>query len=258
MKITILTLLALLPGLLAHADEAGFHTFEFKGYSDTPLIPGSTYLVHQDARPQPPRVIPSAPSPDPAGAPSDAIVLFDGTNLDRFQETEWQVQDGLLIAGKGGLETKEAFGDCQLHLEWRAPAPPGGKTSNMGNSGIYFMHRYELQIYDSFSSRIYADGSAGAIYGQTPPRVNACRRPGAWQCYDVLFTAPVFKDGELVEAARITVLHNGVMVHNHTRILGPTVHRGTQPYKAHAERLPFSVQGHGSPVAFRTIWVRDL
>ena len=257
MKPSLLALSALLACTIASGEEEGRFRYAYPGYDDTPRIPGSEFRVHQKDRPQPPRVLPSEPTgkTGPA-APSDATVLFDGTTLDRFQKTSWKIDAGVLVAGNGDLVSKTAYGDCQLHIEWRAPDPQRGEPANMGNSGVFFMGLYELQIYDSFSSEIYADGSAAAIYGQTPPLVNACRRPGLWQSYDVIFGAPVFKDGKLIEPARVTALHNGVLVHDNTKILGPTAHKTTRPYRSHAPRLPIRIQGHSSPVEFRNIWVR--
>lgn len=260
MKIMIVPLIAFCIVSNISLKEEGWFIYEYPGYEDTPLIPGSEFRVHQHDRPQPPRVIPSEVDESMRYSlpPSDAIVLFDGTSLDKFEETTWQVVDGILIAGEGNLYTKEAYGSCQLHVEWRTPNPPGGEPANMGNSGIFFMGLYELQIYDSYSCKIYPDGSAGALYGQTPPLVNACRKPGQWQHFDIVFTAPVFANDQLVEPGWMTVLHNGVLVHNHTRILGPTVHRTVEPYKPHTALLPLMIQGHGSPVAFRNIWIRRL
>jgi hypothetical protein len=259
MRIPTPALAALLTCAIAHGEEEGRFRYEYPGYDDAPRIPGSEFRVHQKDRPQPPRVRP----PGPAGgegpaAPSDATVLFDGTTLDRFEKTAWKVEGGVLVAGAGDLVSRTAYGDCQFHVEWRAPDPPSGRPANMGNSGIFFMGLYELQIYDSFSSKIYADGSAAAIYGQTPPLVNACRRPGLWQSYDVVFRAPVFEEGRLIRPARVTALHNGVLVHDNTEVLGPTAHRAARPYRPHAPRLPIRIQGHSSPVRFRNIWVRTL
>lgn len=259
MKKYIGLLFVLLVATVAAAQREGFHQFEYAGYQDTPLIPGTSFRVHQPDRPQPPYVIPNSFRGNlGTPAPTDATVLFDGTALDAFRETTWQVKGAVLIAGKGSLITRSAYGDCQLHLEWRAPAPPQGEPGNMGNSGVFFMGLYELQIYDSYSSKIYADGSAAAIYGQTPPLVNACLPPGQWQSFDVLFTAPVFKEGRLVSPGRITVLHNSVLVHHDTKILGPTGHRVVLPYKPHTPQRPLMIQGHSSPVAFRNIWIREL
>ena len=259
MKTVLIILTGMLVVLSANAEEAGRFKFEYPGYTDTPLIPGSEFRVHQQDRPQPPRVIPPETDGSPGWAPpSDAIVLFDGTSLEHFEENTWPIAGGIIVANHGNLQTKEAYGDCQLHIEWRAPNPPEGEPVNMGNSGIFFMGLYELQIYDSYSSKIYADGSAAAMYGQIPPLVNVCRKPGEWQSFDVIFTAPVFEGDTLVEPAWITVLHNGVLVHNHTKILGPSAHKAFTPYKPHDARLPITIQGHGCPVAFRNIWIRNL
>ena len=241
-----------LPG----AEEAGFYRFEQMGHDKNPLIPGSEWKIHDNERPHPARVIPG-PYKE-TSIPADAEILFDGTSLDQFWENEWILKDGFVVAGKGGLVTKKAFGDFQLHIEWRTPDPSVAEmNSRMGNSGIYIMGRYELQIFDSYSCRIYPDGSAGAIYGLMPPLVNASRKPGQWQTFDVFFTAPVFEGEQLVEKARMTVLHNGVFVQLATELRGPTSHNKPKFYKAHKERLPFTVQGGKSPVEFRRIWVID-
>ncbi|MEM9253644.1 MAG: DUF1080 domain-containing protein [Planctomycetota bacterium] len=244
---------------LAHAED-GFHAHRAWGVSDgsTPLIPGSTYRVHQDNRPQPPRVEPGEPVSQPP--PADAVVLFDGTSLEHFRDTKWEIVDGHVVAGEGSLQSKEPYGDFQLHLEWRTPDPAlaAEKPWNMGNSGVKIMGRYEVQVFDSYTCRVYPDGSAGAIYAQIPPLVNASRPPGEWQTYDIFFTAPVFNGDELVEPARVTVLHNGVLIQNNTEILGTTKYKGEQAYKPHPARLPFHLQGHSSPVAYRNIWIRDL
>ena len=260
MRLFVFTLITLLGCVCVHAAEKGFHQYELTGFTNTPFLPGGEFRVHQSDRPLPVRVIPSkAPAIIGSSAPSDAVILFDGKNLDQFLPSPWLVTDGSVIAGKGNLVTKNAYGDCQFHVSWRAPGPPQGSPSNMGNSGILFMGLYELQVYDSYSSKIYADGSAAAIYGQIPPLVNACRKPGEWQTYDVIFMAPKFdKDGKLLEAARITVLHNGVLVQNNAKIIGPMAYKNFFPYKAHAAKLPITIQGHVSPVEFRDIWMREL
>lgn len=255
----IIILTSFLGASMAVGAEEGFFLVEYPGYEDTPQIAGSEFKVHQKDRPQPTRVRPGGNGGEVSTpAPSDAVILFDGGSLDAFGETTWQVRDGSIVAGEKALTTKQSFGDCQLHVEWRTPDPARGEPGNMGNSGLFFMQRYELQVFDSYSCKIYADGSAGAIYGQSPPLVNVCRRPGEWQSYDVVFTAAVFEDGKLVKEARITVLHNGVLVQKDTKILGPTHHKQAQPYQAHAARLPLAFQGHNSPVEYRNIWIRDL
>ena len=251
---------ALLCYTLLHAKEEGYHAYTHPGYDTTPLVTREGYPVHSDDRPLPPRVI---PPPDHAGIttspPADATVLFAGTATDQFQDHEWLIADGTITATMGGLTTKQSYGDFQLHLEWRTPDPASAtSTGNIGNSGIYIMGLYELQIYDSYSSRIYADGGAGAIYGQTPPLVNVTRRPHEWQSFDVIWHAPVFVNEHLMKPAYLTVLHNGVLIQNHTEVLGPTGHKTAQAYRPHAPRLPFFIQAHGSPVSFRNIWIREL
>ncbi|MEM0964586.1 MAG: DUF1080 domain-containing protein [Verrucomicrobiota bacterium] len=240
--------------------EEGFHAFQNYGYNENPLIPGSTWKIHDNARPTPPRVSPS-PYVKQEGnrAPSDAEILFDGTSLDRFWTNEWSVKEGHIVAGTGSLVSSKSYGDFQMHLEFRSPDPAVvDRPGKMGNSGIYIMGRYELQIFDSYSCKNYADGSCGAIYGQTPPLVNASRPPGEWQTFDIYFNAPVFEGDELVSPARITVLHNGVFVHVNTEIIAPTGHNKPKAYTPHEPRRPFFLQGSKCPVEFRNIWIRDL
>ncbi|QBG46469.1 DUF1080 domain-containing protein [Verrucomicrobia bacterium S94] len=240
-------------GVLA---EEGFHQYKSQGVTWTPKIPGQDWIVHQKDRPQPPRVKP-APYKGMTPPPSDAIVLFDGTSLDKLH-TKCPVIDGA-IRINGGLSSKDAFGDCQLHIEWRTPTEINtDKINNSGNSGIFLMGKYEIQVFDSYSVELYADGSAAAVYGQTPPMFNVCRKPGEWQTYDIYFKAPVFKDGKLVTPAYVTVMHNGVFVHVNTEITGPTRHNKVLPYEAHEAKRPFWIQAHGSPVEYRNIWIRDL
>lgn len=248
----------ILSGLMVSFATAGegFHQHELPGYADTPMIPNTEFRVHDKNRPQPPRVVPG--DAVTAAAPEDAIALFDGGSLDAFRPSEWKVSDGVLTATHNSLVTKQAFGDFQMHVEWRTPEEPAKKPGDMGNSGLYIMGLYELQVFDSYMCKIYADGSAAAIYGQTPPMANASRKSGEWQSYDIVFTAPRFEGGKLVKEAFITVIHNGVLVHNHTKILGPTGHRRFQEYTPHAARLPIHFQAHGSPVQYRNIWIREL
>jgi hypothetical protein len=258
MKVSLLFLTTSVLVCLVNAEE-GFHSVQTDSRQyETPLIPGSEYRVHQHDRPQPPRVKPGVYVGLPA--PSDAEVLFDGRSLNHFGKTKWKVIDGNIVAGPGWLQSKKAYGDFQMHIEWRTPDPvlAINKPMNMGNNGIKIMGHYELQIFDSYTCKIYADGSAGAVYAQTPPLVNVCRKPGEWQSYDIHFTAPVFEGEKLLKPAYITVLHNGVFIHNNTEILGTTAHKKDQAYKAHPARMPFSLAGHGSPVQFRNIWIRDL
>lgn len=230
------------------------------GYDDTPVLPGQKWRVHDKQRPAPPVVTPGA-----AGAPpTDAIVLFDGAGLDAWQHADgrdaaWKLVDGALEVAGGNLRTRESFGSCQLHLEWRAPAPPRNDSQARGNSGVFLMGRYEVQVLDSYQNVTYADGQAAALYGQHPPLVNACRPPGEWQSYDLVFRAPRFAaDGSLAAPAVVTLFHNGVLVHHARELLGATAHRAVAGYSAHADRLPLELQDHGDPVQYRNIWIRPL
>ena len=211
--------------------------------------------------PEPPKVDPGpAPGADCHPAPSDAIVLFDGNDLAKWNGGEkWKIEDGVATINGGGISTKQAFGDCQLHVEWASPEKVEGSGQGRGNSGIYLMGKYEIQILDSFDNETYFDGQAGALYKQMPPLVNASRRPGEWQTYDIVFTAPRFdKDGKLSKPGYVTVLHNGVLVHNHTEIEGTTAWAEAPKYTAHEPKLPLQIQDHGNPVRFRNIWLREL
>ncbi|HBJ35220.1 MAG TPA: DUF1080 domain-containing protein [Planctomycetaceae bacterium] len=206
---------------------------------------------------KPPIVTPGATNSDP---PSDAIVLFGGTDLSQWRGGDkWKVEDGVAIVGKGQITTAEEFGDCQLHIEWSAPTPPKGQGQGRGNSGVFMMGRYELQVLDSYDNETYFDGQAGAIYKQTPPAANATRPPGEWNAYDVFWTAPRFEeDGSLKSPAFITVMHNGVLVLNHFELLGDTPFNRPPEYKAHPPKGPISLQDHGNPMRFRNIWVREF
>lgn len=208
-------------------------------------------------------VWPEPPVVDPGSGqtpPSDAIVLFDGTNLDAWEGGEkWVIKDGYAVAKGGGITTKESFGDIQLHIEWAAPEKVKGKGQGRGNSGVYLMNRYEVQILDSYDNETYFDGQAGAIYKQTPPMVNACRPPGEWQTYDILWTAPRFsEDGTVKTPAAITVLHNGIVIQNHYELQGSTHWHKPPSYEKHAPTGPIHLQFHGNPVRFRNIWVRKI
>jgi len=193
------------------------------GYTDTPMLPGLPYHVHDPARPHPPVVTPGA---QPGAAPSDAIVLFDGRDLSKWTASKqsWKVENGYVevVPNSGDMRTKDTFGNVQLHVEWAAPAEVRNTSQNRGNSGIFLQGRYEVQVLDSFDNPTYADGQAGAIYGQWPPLVNPVRRPGEWQSYDIIFHRPRYAEGKLAEPAYITVLHNGVLTQDHQRIEGPS------------------------------------
>jgi hypothetical protein len=231
--------------------------------------PDPQWLAHDRDRPLPPVVDPGTPStPDqPGQPPSDATVLFDGKDISGWvamdgSATKWIARNGALecVPGSGYVRTLQAFGDCQLHVEWAAPTPVEGESQGRGNSGLFFgFGRYEVQILDSYRNNTYADGSAASIYGQYPPLANASRAPGQWQTYDIIWTAPRFDaEGKLLSKARVTVLHNGVLVQNNVEYTGPTAWIGRPPYKAHPERTPIAFQDHGNPVRFRNIWVREL
>jgi len=230
---------------------------ESYGYDDTPLLPDSPWRVHDRRRPQPPMV---APGTEAGAPPADAIVLFDGKDLSRwFGGSDKAVKDGSFnILETGQLQTKQHFGDCQLHVEWMTPSPADGDAMNWGNSGVFMMGQFEVQIIESHDSRIYADGISGAIYGQSPPLVNASRRPGQWQTFDIVFTAPRFCADKLARPAYVTVFHNGVLVQYHKAVLGATVHKALPAYTSKATKGPIVLQSHGSAVRFRNIWVRPL
>ena len=198
--------------------------------------------------------------------PSDAIVLFDGSDFDSWRsartkgDTEWESEGEAMVvkAGAGGIETRQSFGDIQLHLEWRAPSVIKGKGQGRGNSGVFLQSRYEVQVLDSYDNRTYSNGQAGSIYKQHIPLVNAMNKPGEWQVYDIIFKAPVFDEqGRKVSSGYVSVLHNGVLVQNHVEILGTTEYIGPPKNVAHG-KAPLMLQDHGNPVAFRNIWVREL
>ncbi|MSR48207.1 MAG: DUF1080 domain-containing protein [Planctomycetes bacterium] len=229
------------------------------------MLPDGKWCVHDSRRPQPRVVAPGTESSalHPGRPPADAVVLFDGTDLSKWSsgggDARWNVVDGCAeVNGTGDIETRAAFGDCQIHLEWCAPLPPSGDSQGRGNSGIYFMGRYEVQVLDCFGNKTYPDGQAAALYGQKPPLVNACRPPGEWQSYDIVFEAPRFDGDKLAKPARVTVLHNGVVVHHAQEYVGATGHREVGQYSRHEDRLPIRLQDHGSPVRYRNIWLRPL
>ena len=198
-------------------------------------------------------------------APSDAIVLFDGTDTDHFQHYDgstvrWTIEEGALVvkAGTGAIFTKEKFGDCQLHLEWSAPVEIVGEGQGRGNSGVFLQNRYEVQVLDNYQNRTYSNGQASSIYKQTPPLVNAMSEPGQWNTYDIIFKAPVFNaDGMKITSGYVTVLHNGVLTQNHTEIKGTTEYIGLPRNEAHGEDI-IQLQDHGNPVRYRNIWIRRL
>lgn len=206
---------------------------------------------------QPPIISPGASDSQP---PSDAIVLFNGEDLKNWKNGEnWTVEDGIVFAGKGKITSTEEFGDCQLHIEWSSPSEVKGNGQGRGNSGVFMMGIYELQVLDSYDNSTYFDGQAGAIYKQMPPMVNAMRKPGEWNSYDIIWTAPRFnEDGSLKSPAYITAFHNGVLIQHHFELLGDTPYNRPPKYSQHGATGPISLQDHGNPVRFRNMWVRPL
>ena len=233
------------------------------GYDDTPLLPGQPWRVHDIDRPWPQVVTPGADYHEP---PSDAVVLFDGRSLEGWLSVDsggaaqWLLRDGYMevAAGAGDIRSREALGDCQLHLEFACPREVVGDSQGRGNSGVILMERYEIQVLDCYDNRTYSDGATAALYGQYPPLVNACRPPGTWQTYDVIWVAPRFDGSTLVSPPTCTVLHNGVVVHNHRTLIGPTSHRKLPTWTPHPSRGPLRLQDHGNPVRYRNIWYRPL
>jgi hypothetical protein len=239
------------------------------GFTDTPMLPGLPWHVHDPSRPHPEVV---TPGPALGAAPSDATVLFDGKDLSQWQQqgrgaeagkmvnASWKVGDGYfeVAPDTGDLVTREKFGDCQLHVEWASPAEVKGNSQGRGNSGVLLMSRYEIQVLDAWHNPTYADGQAGAIYGQWPPLVNPARRPGEWNTYDIVFEAPKFEDGKVTKPVYFTVLYNGVLVHNHKASMGPMVYRQVAHYTPHDPEEPLTLQAHHNPVRYRNVWIRRI
>ena len=228
------------------------------------------WAQHTLDRPYPAVVDPGTgvPPEAPGRPPADAVVLFDGKDLSAWKDQKaggaapWKVENGYfeVVPKTGGIETKQAFGDAQLHIEWMAPDPAKGESQDRGNSGVFFgAGRYEVQVLDSYENKTYPDGQAGSLYGQYPPLVNASRKPGQWQAYDIVYEAPRFDGtGTLLKPARLTVFHNGVLVQHAMELIGPTTNRVRTPYSAHPAKLPLSLQDHNHPVRFRNVWLREL
>jgi hypothetical protein len=234
------------------------------GYTDTPYLPDGKWRVHDLNRPHPKVITPGTNG----SAPSDAIVLFDGTNLSHWTgmkknapiDPPWKLENGYMevVPETSDLVTKEKFGDMQLHIEWATPEKIEGESQDRGNSGVIIMGRYEVQVLDSSGNVTYADGQAGAMYGQYPPLVNASRKPGEWQTYDIIWEAPKFENGKLLKPAYLTLLHNGVLLHNHQAYIGTVEHRRVGHYTPHAAEESLVLQNHGTRVRFRNIWVRKI
>ena len=256
--------------LMAQAPKPAQNANHDLGFEDTPMLPGLPYHVHDPHRPHPRVVTPAAA---PAGAPSDALVLFDGKDLSKWEAhpssitrggvagpAEWKVQDGWMevVPKTGDIVTREKFGNCQLHVEWASPVPRPGNSQAGGNSGVILMGRYEIQVLDAYNNPTYADGQASAIYGQWPPLVNPSRKTGEWQTYDIIFEAPKFDGDKVVKPAYITVIWNGVLVHIHQASMGPMVYRQVAHYQPHAPEDSLLLQNHGDKVRYRNIWIRRL
>lgn len=231
------------------------------GYTDTPILPGQKWHVHDPERPHPQVV---TPGNTPGGAPSDAVVLFDGKDLSHWtqhgrSDVKWTVHDGYfeVAPGTGDLISRDQFGDAQIHVEWSEPPDISGTDQDRGNSGVYLMGRYEIQVLDSSGTVTYADGQAGALYGEFPPLVNPIRKPGEWNIYDIVVDAPKFDGGKLLKPMFVTLLFNGVLAHDHRELTGTTEHRAVGTYKPHGDG-PLLLQDHGARVRYRNIWVRRL
>ena len=231
--------------------------------AQTPNLPDlGAWEVHDPDRPQPAIVTPGTHAS--LAPPSDAIILFDGSDLGAWEHPDgepasWIVRDGHVEVRprSGTIRTRQSFGDVQLHVEFATPNSGSGQDS--GNSGVYLMGTYEVQVLNSFNNQTYPDGQAAALYGQYPPLVNASRPPDQWQSYDIVFRRPHFDDeGKLMQPARVTVLHNGVLVQDNVTLTGPTGHRSRPPYRAHEDALPIQLQDHNEPTRYRNIWVRSL
>ena len=266
-KISYIIVLSLTVAGMVHAADKKKPNW---GYSDTPELP-SGWRVHDIDRPQPTVVTPGETLCAP---PSDAIVLFDGADASAWTgsvqkdpkkkkynpegEMRWKVENGNLVCTpSGSIKTKQLFGDCQFHIEWQTANPREGDSQSSGNSGIFMMGRYETQVLDNYENRTYADGMAGCVYGQTPPLVNASKKPGEWQVYDIIFQAPRFEGDKLLSPAYVTVVLNGILVQHKTEILGPTSHKKLPVYKAHG-KSPISLQDHNNDTRYRNIWIREL
>jgi len=239
------------------------------GFTDTPMLPGQKWHVHDPDRPHP-RVV--TPGKEPGAAPSDALVLFDGKDLSKWDQhgrgadsaklvdAQWKVENGYfeVVPGTGDLLTREKFGDCQLHVEWSELPDVKGTSQARGNSGVLLMSRYEIQVLDPYDNPTYADGQASAIYGQFPPLVNPGRKPGEWQTYDIVFEAPRFEGERLIKPAVFTVFFNGVLVQNHKEPIGAMVYRQVAKYTPHDPEEPLMLQEHHDRVRYRNIWIRRL
>jgi hypothetical protein len=236
------------------------------GYTDTPMLPSGKWHVHDPNRPVPPIVTPGDTFSHGAVAPADAIVLFNGTDLSHWQndkggEPQWVIHDDYMECKpkSGYIYTKEKFGDFQLHVEWAEPKKVQGTSQERGNSGVFLQGVFEIQVLDNYNNPTYPDGQCGAIYGQSPPLANACKKPDEWQTYDIIFKAARWEDHHLVSPAYVTVIQNGVLVQNHQAILGGTGHKILASYKKELPPTgPLALQDHGNPIRYRNVWIRNV
>jgi Domain of Unknown Function (DUF1080) len=235
------------------------------GYDDTPMQPNGRWHIHDAKRPQPPLVTPGSMGAQPNAAPSDAMQLVGGgDDLSAWlgadgSKARWVMKNGVLETGKGMIHTKAEFTDFQLHVEFATPSVVKGDSQERGNSGVFLLGKFEIQVLDSYQNPTYPDGQASAMYGQYPPLVNASRKPGEWQAYDIVFTAPRFsRAGTLDKPAIVTVFHNGILVHNATPFWGPTAHKKIDPYTPDTAKGPIALQDHGNPVRYRNVWIRAI
>ena len=258
MKRTVLFSMGAL--LLASGFEAIAADKKLPGYTDTPVIPGQKWRVHDANRPRP-KVVKVGPSKTlGAKPPKGAVVLFDGKDTSNWSHNKWKVENGYMevTRGSGSLQTKQKFSSIKLHIEFATPKEVKGESQGRGNSGVFLGGPYEVQVLDSWNNMSYADGQCAALYGQFPPKVNACRPPGEWQTYDIEFLAPKWdKDGKLIRKATVTVVHNGIKVHDKQELNGPTTHRNVRPYRQHGPGS-IQLQDHGNPTRFRNIWLVEL
>lgn len=236
-----------------------------EGYTDTPMLPDGKWHIHDPKRPKPPIITPSKRFSQAGDAPSDAIVLFDGKDLSKWQgekgEAQWKIENGYMETTRSGrIRTKDEFGDFQMHLEFATPSKVEGKGQDRGNNGVNIFGRYEIQVLDSYENETYADGQCAALYGQFPPLVNASKPPGEWQTYDIIWESPRWDEsGKLLKKAYVTVLHNGAVVHHRRELYGSTTHRNHGKYeRPHPPKGYIELYEHGNPVRFRNIWIRPL
>jgi len=244
---------------------------EYEKHPEGSPIPGQKWKVHDLQRPQPAKVTPGLPILSPA-PPSDAIVLFDGKDLSQWVtggrggtigEPKWKVENGYveMVPQTGGIQTREKFGDCQLHVEWTTPPIPNPEVhygQGRGNRGVVLMGRYEIQVLSGYDNKTYADGMAGSLYGLYPPLVNPTRPDGEWNGYDIFFEAPHFDGATVVKPAYVTLIFNGILVHHRVELIGSTSTLPLAKYQPHPPEEALVLQGHVGPARFRNIWIRRL